>query len=333
MAVSSPRPNAAPSVSVLIPTHNRAEFILGAVRSALAQTYSELEVIVGVNGCTDGTAERVRAIADPRLAVHERADTIPMYANFNALVEMAAGDFVLVLSDDDVLHPDAIASLVAALESSRTRIAFGLARVLEQGRHHRLPKAGPHGAIEWSDWIERYLDFGVAVYPCATLLPRDELRALGSYDEKRFGFAADVAAWFRVAQRCGHVAFCPEVVAEYVLHQANETVTSGAVRWVEALDGIGTALRDLHYDDADRRERLMRKFLVYRAENIGRSQVAALARGGLSLGGLRRSLRIVSVETSGVPAWSRIKVFLRLAVRVALQALRNVRRPPSGVQA
>ena len=333
MPASPPPPNASPRVSVLIPTHNRADFILGAVRSALAQTYSELEVIVGVNGCTDRTAELVRAIDDPRLAVLERANTIPMYANFNALVEMAAGDFVLVLSDDDVLHPDAIAKLVAALESSHTRIAFGLARVLERGRHHRLPKTSPRGAVEWSEWIARYLDFGVAVYPCATLLPRDELRALGSYDEKRFGFAADVAAWFRISQCCGHVAFCPEVVAEYVLHQANETVTSGAARWVEALDGIGAALRDLQYDDAYRRERLMRKFLVYRAENIGRNQVAALARGGLSLGSLRASLRIVRAETFGAPAWNRIKVLLRWAIRVALLALRDVWRRPPGVHA
>ena len=54
-------------VTIMIPTYNQAVFIREAVDSALAQTYSNLEVIVGDDASTDGTQEIVAKINDPRL--------------------------------------------------------------------------------------------------------------------------------------------------------------------------------------------------------------------------------------------------------------------------
>ena len=56
-----------PTVSVVIPTYNRAGKVVRAIRSVLDQTYTDLEVIVVDDGSTDDTEAAVRGIADPRV--------------------------------------------------------------------------------------------------------------------------------------------------------------------------------------------------------------------------------------------------------------------------
>ena len=54
-------------VSVIIPAWNAAPFIQTALRSALAQTYDPLEVVVVDDGSTDGTSDIVESMADSRV--------------------------------------------------------------------------------------------------------------------------------------------------------------------------------------------------------------------------------------------------------------------------
>jgi cellulose synthase/poly-beta-1,6-N-acetylglucosamine synthase-like glycosyltransferase len=62
------------SITVAIPTHNRRDTLLLAVQSALAQTREPAQVIVVADGCTDGTAEGVRALDDPRIELLANPD-------------------------------------------------------------------------------------------------------------------------------------------------------------------------------------------------------------------------------------------------------------------
>ena len=56
------------TVSVVIPTYNRAHTVVDAVVSVLSQTYEDLELVVVDDGSTDDTAERIAAVRDPRLS-------------------------------------------------------------------------------------------------------------------------------------------------------------------------------------------------------------------------------------------------------------------------
>ncbi|MGB6932748.1 MAG: glycosyltransferase family 2 protein [Acidobacteriaceae bacterium] len=99
-------------VSIGIPTINRSDLALRAIRSALAQTYSDVEVIVSDDASTDDTVERIREIRDPRVVLFEQKQRLGLVGNFDFCLRHATGEFFLLLGDDDVLLPNAIERLV-----------------------------------------------------------------------------------------------------------------------------------------------------------------------------------------------------------------------------
>lgn len=93
------------TVSVIIPTHNRPSLVLRAVRSALAQSYCSLEVVVVIDGPDRRTASALASIADSRLRVHTLPRASGAQVARNTAIEMARGDWIALLDDDDEWLP------------------------------------------------------------------------------------------------------------------------------------------------------------------------------------------------------------------------------------
>lgn len=98
---------AAPLVSVVIPAYNAERFLARAMRSALAQTYSHLELIVVDDGSTDGTAGIIRAFPDRRVR-HFSQPNRGQGAARNLGIRASAGRYVTFLDADDVYLPQKV---------------------------------------------------------------------------------------------------------------------------------------------------------------------------------------------------------------------------------
>jgi len=108
-------------ISVVMPTFNRAAILGRAVRSVLAQTHADLEMIVVDDGSTDDTAAVLAAFADPRL-IHLRhsPNRGGNYAR-NRGIERATGEVISFIDSDDEFLPHKLAT-VAAIFAARPEV-------------------------------------------------------------------------------------------------------------------------------------------------------------------------------------------------------------------
>jgi glycosyltransferase involved in cell wall biosynthesis len=104
-------------VSICIPTHNDALVVADAIRSARAQSYAALEIVVLDNASSDDTGDVVRRAAekDARVRYVRHPRDIGMAGNFSACIAVARGALVQILCADDALEPGAVQALARAL--------------------------------------------------------------------------------------------------------------------------------------------------------------------------------------------------------------------------
>jgi glycosyltransferase involved in cell wall biosynthesis len=92
-----------PLISVVVPCHNAAQFIREAVDSVLAQSHSNLQIIVVDDGSTDDSVGRIADLRD-RIEIVEQPNGGPAVAR-NAGLRAARGEFIAFLDADDTWHP------------------------------------------------------------------------------------------------------------------------------------------------------------------------------------------------------------------------------------
>ncbi len=97
--------NRNPKYSILIPTRNGVRYLPYAIDSVLSQASDEFELIVSDNHSSDGTAEYLSKLSDPRLKVIKPETELPMTLHFEFILSHASGEWVTAIGDDDGLMP------------------------------------------------------------------------------------------------------------------------------------------------------------------------------------------------------------------------------------
>jgi glycosyltransferase involved in cell wall biosynthesis len=104
-----------PFFSVCIPTYNRAHYLKQALESVLSQTFDNFEIIVYDDGSTDSTAEVVKKFNDSRIRYFKGEKNRGRPYARNQCVNLAKGDWIVWLDDDDVMKPDLLSSYAVAI--------------------------------------------------------------------------------------------------------------------------------------------------------------------------------------------------------------------------
>jgi glycosyltransferase involved in cell wall biosynthesis len=99
-----------PDFTVVIPTYNRAKFILDTLDSVFAQTYPHYEVIVVDNASTDQTIELLQPLLESgKLRVIRHEQNYERARSRNTGMENARGEYLTLLDSDDFMYPDCLA--------------------------------------------------------------------------------------------------------------------------------------------------------------------------------------------------------------------------------
>jgi glycosyltransferase involved in cell wall biosynthesis len=128
-----------PEVSVVVPVYQVEDYVVAALESLRAQTYSAWECIVVDDGSRDASADRARTVvdSDPRFRlVHQENRGLAAARNTGLSQSSPSASYVAFLDSDDVWEPTALADLVAVLGSDASAVgAYGLAELLDaEGR-------------------------------------------------------------------------------------------------------------------------------------------------------------------------------------------------------
>jgi glycosyltransferase involved in cell wall biosynthesis len=219
-----PRPlTTRPRVSVVVPCYNYGHYLPACVDSILTQSGVEVDVIVVDDASPDGSAEVARRLtADPRVRVIEHRVNRGHIATYNEGLAEATGDYVVLLSADDLLSPGSLARSTALLEAyPEVAFVFGFSAGFND-RPPR-PRLRPSSWSVWTgaEWLAENL--ALASNPVATpevVMRTAIMRELVGYDA-RVPHGADFLLWLRAATRgsVGRVNGADQ--AYYRIHGAN----------------------------------------------------------------------------------------------------------------
>jgi len=205
-------------VSVIVPCYNGASFLEEALRSALSQSYPDVEIIVVDDGSTDNSAE----IAQRFPVRYIRQENRGLTPTRNRGVRESRGSYIVFLDADDRLKPEAIEAGIRLLERNpECAMAVGDHTFISAegtflaGSRKNVLAAHHYEALLKSNFIEMI---------STVLFRRDVFETVGGFDTS-LRVAEDYELYLRVARSypvCCHSA----VVAEYRIHASNASHNS-----------------------------------------------------------------------------------------------------------
>jgi glycosyltransferase involved in cell wall biosynthesis len=202
-----------PLVSICTPTYNRPLLLGRAIRSVLAQTCQDFEIVITDNSENDESTQLVRGFNDPRIRYYRNGENIGNLNNIKKAAGLAEGKYLVLLLDDDLLKPRALQLMLAAfgkypsvgvvmapmdlIDSNDRRIfpRFYLVRKM----HYRYRYQVGDGLVDRATVLKEFL---VHDYPCCVpsgIMYRVEaVRRAGGFDT-RSDFALDLDLDMRIA--------------------------------------------------------------------------------------------------------------------------------------
>jgi glycosyltransferase involved in cell wall biosynthesis len=238
-----------PRVSVLMPTHNRADVVGTAIQSVLGQTEADFELLVVADGCTDDTVAQVRGIGDSRIVVFDLPKAPHFgYANRNVALREATGKYIAFAAHDDLLFPDHLRLLIGALE--RTGRDWVYSRPLWVSTDGIIVPFATN--LRLADELHDFLTIGNTIPASCVVYRRHCLDRDGLWPED-VAQAADWRHWIAIIEGGGRerIAYVetPTCLHFSASWRRSRHASFDAVRtWLEIADGAPWWPANLRYD-------------------------------------------------------------------------------------
>ena len=194
-----------PLVSIIVPSYNGAAYLREALDSLLAQTYSNIEILLLDDASTDETPVIAAEYAG-RITSIRQSTNLGIYDNVNVGIERVQGSLIATYHADDVYLPTIVEAQVAYLEAHPEVGAVFCSDIFvdAEGREYKRLVLQPELRGE------RPLDFGVVLNAlltyknrflvCPTAMVRKAVHdTVGLYRQSRYRNSADLEMWLRIA--------------------------------------------------------------------------------------------------------------------------------------
>jgi glycosyltransferase involved in cell wall biosynthesis len=225
-------------VSILIPTYNRPHYFEEALKSALDQTYPNIEIIICDNSESDSiekVVNRYRSEENPSRIRYVRNDhNMGFVANLQKCFELSTGEYINYLMSDDLLHPQKIEKMMFYFlyHSDVTLVTSHRQVINETGLLIPVPPAGPFMRLYEQDTILDGIEFGNLVLnhwcnfigePTTVLFRKGDLdEPFGVFTGRQAENNVDVGSWLILLAK-GKGVYIAETLSYYRSHSEQLT--------------------------------------------------------------------------------------------------------------
>lgn len=209
-----------PSISIVMPSYNQAEYLEGSIRSVLLQEYPDLELIVIDGGSTDGSRAILQKYS-PWISYWVSEEDRGQTHALNKGMKRCTGDLFNWVNSDDYLAPNTLWCVAKHMVIPDVHVLCGRARQFDHctGETVRFVQVRMHSTVERTIVQGEFRQL-------PTYYRLDVLRSLGRLNEK-LNFTMDSEMWVRYLLNYGqeHVRFTDTVLGHFRLHESSKTMS------------------------------------------------------------------------------------------------------------
>jgi len=215
-----------PRVTVLMAVYNGLPYLRQAIESVLAQSFADFELLVIDDASSDGSAECVRSYDDPRIRLICNERNLGQTPSLNRGLELARGEYVARLDQDDLCAPERLEKQVALLDTRPdVAVVASWARLIDNGGQ---PAGLWRGTIDdFPDFFSTLLLGNCPFVHSSVMMRRDAVVEVGGYDPA-FKRMQDYELWTRLALRRYGGLILQEPLVFYRVHDRQQHVTKAS---------------------------------------------------------------------------------------------------------
>jgi len=255
-----------PTVSIVIPTHNRAKYIGETIESVFAQTFSNYEIIVVDDRSTDNTPDIIQSLSGKRDIRYfsQPCGNAPAARNYG--LKQARGEYIAFLDSDDLFVPEKLEKQVDVLEKNPTvaLVHTGYEKFNDDGENLGYRDTSK---ITGNYYHQMLLDWSVLIATPCVLVRKEVLDEVGDFDVDMRA-AEDLDLWRRIALRY-EIRAIPELLCRVRVHPGS--LSTGKA---EAAASFERFLHKAFLDDVSLSANFRRRAFAKLYSNLGHNILA-----------------------------------------------------------
>lgn len=250
-------------ITICIPTYNRPDLLMQALRSCLTQSLQPFEILIGDDSKDDRSQKAVTellegGIGTEQIKYHRNPYSLGQAQNVSTLIEKVSGDKMVLLHDDDLLLPEALATMAAVFESnSKVDAVFGKQYIIDN--HGYLDIERSREANSYFFRTAHYAEFPLSSIEASVVqqFPNDcymvdskKAKQIGYRQKEQIGNAGDFDFGLRLALHGAQFHYIDQYLAKYRITESSvaRNGTDSGLQAFEIISKSGIPKDNLYVD-------------------------------------------------------------------------------------
>lgn len=208
------------TLTIVLTTYNRPNFLYESINSILNQTFKDFDLVILDNGSTNETRSVIDSFNDTRISCFRNQTNDLVYVN-NAF-KYTKNDFLMIFHDDDIMEPTMLEEMIKIIKGDKDINTISCSINLINSDSKNLNKIRPRIINDkvWTKngFIRQYL-FSGDIIPCPSTIFRSSI--INKYDLKydwKVGPAVDLFLFFRINLIRGKMILLKKPLLNYRIH-------------------------------------------------------------------------------------------------------------------